>query len=332
MLNPQDPLAPLDRLAAEALSLWSETKDGRLTRINVSENVTYRVDQPDARYILRLHRQGYHSRRAVTCELAWAAALRAEAHVATPAALAGRDGELIQQVSVAGEAEPRMLVLFTHIDGIHPDESANLTPRFLDLGRIAAQTHLHSIAWTRPAPFERLTWDLSSVFGPAPIWGHWRDGPNVTTQIHQVLGRVEQVVTRRLSAFGRAPDRFGLIHSDMRLANLLISPDGIHVLDFDDCGFGWFLYDFAAGISFIEDHPQIPALKAAWVEGYRSQRPLPDEDVAEIDTLIMLRRLALLGWIGSHIEAPEPQALAHDFARVSAELGEGYLMRMDGPR
>jgi hypothetical protein len=35
--------------------------------------------------------------------------------------------------------------------------------------------------------------------------------------------------------------------------------------------------------------------------------------------------LALLAWIGSHIEAPEPQAMAKDFARVSAELGERYL-------
>ena len=39
----------------------------------------------------------------------------------------------------------------------------------------------------------------------------------------------------------------------------------------------------------------------------------------------MLRRMALLAWIGSHIEAPEPQELAPDFARVTAELGEEYL-------
>ncbi len=38
----------------------------------------------------------------------------------------------------------------------------------------------------------------------------------------------------------------------MRLANLLIDGDRVTLIDFDDCGFGWFMYDFAAAISFFE--------------------------------------------------------------------------------
>jgi hypothetical protein len=45
----------------------------------------------------------------------------------------------------------------------------------------------------------------------------------------------------------------------------------------------------------------------------------------------MLRRLTLLAWIGSHIEAPEPQAMAPDFARVTAELGTTYLKDFNQP-
>ena len=111
----------------------------------------------------------------------------------------------------------------------------------------------------------------------------------------------------------------------MRLANLLTGPNGTRLIDFDDCGFGWFMYDFAAAISFIEDDPRIPALKASWLEGYRAVRDLPREDEAEIDTFIMLRRMALLAWIGSHIEAPEPQALAPGFAETTARLGLQWL-------
>ena len=55
---------------------------------------------------------------------------------------------------------------------------------------------------------------------------------------------------------------------------------------------------------------------------------LPDEDVREIDTFVMLRRMALLAWIGSHIDAPEPQAMAPHFARVTADLASDYLARM----
>ena len=85
------------------------------------------------------------------------------------------------------------------------------------------------------------------------------------------------------------------------------------------------MYDFAAGISFMEDHPQIPALKHAWVQGYRKKRELSQADENEIDTFVMLRRLALLAWIGSHIEVDTAKELAPAFAPVTAELAEIFL-------
>ncbi len=218
--------------------------------------------------------------------------------------------------------------MFEFLPGSHPGEEDGLAPQFRELGALAARTHRHAMSWRRPAGFERLSWDERAVFGPAPVWGDWRAAPNVTPAIAAVLERVEATLRRRLAAFGKSPERFGLIHADMRLANLLVDNGRIRLIDFDDCGFGWFLYDFAAAVSFIEDHPQLPALKAAWLEGYRSVRALSAAEEAEIDSFVMLRRLALLAWIGSHIEAPEPQALAPDFARISAELGEAWLRRL----
>jgi Ser/Thr protein kinase RdoA (MazF antagonist) len=220
------------------------------------------------------------------------------------------------------------MVLFKFVDGVAPSEDGDLAPGFEALGRIAARCHEHVLAWQKPQDFRRLTWDVETVFGPAPTWGRWQDAPGVDGQIGALLARVEDKVRARLAVFGKAPDRFNLIHADMRLANLLIDSNETRLIDFDDCGLGWFLYDFAAAISFIEDDPRIPDMKAAWLEGYRSLRALSDEDEAEMDTLVMLRRMALLAWIGSHIEAPEPQALAPDFADRTAALGEAWLSRI----
>jgi len=130
----------------------------------------------------------------------------------------------------------------------------------------------------------------------------------------------------RLATYGQPPHRYNLIHADMRLANLLVSDEETRLIDFDDCGMGWLMYDFAAAISFIEDDPRIPALKEAWLGGYRTVRDLDTEDIAEIDTFVMLRRMALLAWIGSHIEAPEPQKYAPTFAEATAHLGERFLI------
>ncbi|MEM7057148.1 MAG: phosphotransferase [Pseudomonadota bacterium] len=316
-------LGTADRLAAQALSLWGAPDGASARRINVAENVTYLVEALGWRSVLRVHRPEYHSRRAIECELAWSSALRESGLIKTPSAIPGRNGHPVQELQDGGMT--RHLVMFEFVEGSQPDESSDLRQGFNELGRIAAQTHLHSLGWQRPDPFERLSWDLDTIFGAEATWGDWRDAPNVTADVRQVLDEVEATVRRRLDAFGKDSDRYGLIHADMRLANLLIGPGGTQLIDFDDCGFGWYLYDFAAGISFIEDHPQVTALKEAWVRGYRSVRSLPAEDEAEIDTFIMLRRLALLAWIGSHMEATEPQALAPHFARVSAGLGEAYL-------
>ncbi len=321
-------LERLQHLANDALVLWDLPVGARARLINVSENATYLVEAPGGfKAVLRVHRENYHSRRAIECELEWITALGNDSDVTVPGHYLGKNADAIQVARTDGLDAPRFLVLFHFVEGHAPDETGDLVPGFEALGAIAARTHLHSIAWQRPDDFERLVWDVEQIFGANPTWGDWRDAPGVTPAIRPVLEAVEATIRSRLQSFGRGPDRYGLIHADMRLANLLIEGDRTRLIDFDDCGFSWFLYDFAAGISFIEDDPRVPELKAAWVRGYRTVRHLCDADEAEIDTFVMLRRMALLAWIGSHIEAPEPQALASGFAATTARLGQDWLER-----
>lgn len=319
-------LRHLDQLAQQSLSLWDVPEGAKARLINVSENATYLVEAPDGyKSVLRIHRENYHSHRAIECELAWLEALDRDGVVTTPGYYKGKNGDPIQRGSVEGLADPRYMVLFHFVEGSEPDESGDMTDGFEELGTIAARCHEHVLSWDKPDGFERLTWDADAMFGPEATWGDWRDAPEVTPEVAQVLEKVQQTICNRLDAFGKAPDRFNLIHADMRLANLLVDSNGTRLIDFDDCGWGWFLYDFAAAISFIEDDPRIPAMREAWVRGYRSVRKMSAEEEAEIDTFVMLRRMALLAWIGSHIEAPEPQELAPGFAATTARLGEAYM-------
>lgn len=319
-------LTHLNRLAQESLALWSVPANARVRLINVSENTTYLVEGPgEFRSILRVHRAHYHTQRAIACELAWMEALNREGGVTCPKVMTGHNGKAVQEGAVPGLPTRRYMVMFAFVTGVHPDEGHDLTGPFEQLGEIAAKTHQHSLSWRRPEPFVRPVWDTDGVYGPMPIWGNWRDGPNIDARTRSILERVEERVRRRLALFGKAEARYGLIHADMRLANLLIDKGKTRLIDFDDCGFGWFMYDFAAAISFIEDDPQIPALRVAWIRGYRKVRTLTVEDERELDSFIMLRRMALLAWIGSHSGVPEAQAMAPDFARISAALGEVYL-------
>ena len=319
-------LGHLERLVQEHLPLWDLPQDARARLINVSENFTYLVEGAGGfRAVLRVHRENYHSLRAIECELAWADDLRKEGRIRTPKYILGKDGNAVQTGQVAGLQKPRFMVLFEYFEGNSPAQTGDMRKGFEDLGRLAAHCHSHVQTWPKPQPFERLTWDAEAVFGSQATWGDWRDAPEVTQAVKEVLERVERVICERLEAFGHGPERYDLIHADMRLANLLVDQKRTNLIDFDDCGWGWFMYDFAAAISFMEDDPRVPHLKSSWLSGYRSVRPLSEADEAEIPTFVMLRRMALLAWIGSHIEAPEPQALAPGFASVTADLGISYL-------
>ena len=324
-------LTHLQKLAEASLPFWDTPEGAVVKLLNVSENATYLVEAPGGyRSVLRVHRESYHTRRAIECELAWIDALGRDGVVTTPGYYLGKDGEPIQEGRIEGLDAPRFMVLFHFVEGDAPDESGDLSTGFEELGQIAARCHDHVMGWEKPVPFERLTWDVDAVFGETPTWGNWRDAPEVTPEVAEVLEQVEATVRDRLAAYGKAPERYNLVHADMRLANLLVNRAGTRLIDFDDCGHSWLMYDFAAAISFIEDNPQIPALKEAWIRGYRSVRDLSAKDEAEIDTFIMLRRMALLAWIGSHIEAPEPQELAPGFAATTARLGQAWLDRIAG--
>lgn len=328
-LTHEELLQRLSELATQSLSLWDLPAGAHCRLINVSENATYLVEAEGGyKAILRVHRENYHSRNAISCELAWMEDLNAHGGVITPGTIVGKNGEVIQQSGIESLPAPRYLVLFEFIEGVEPDESQDLAAPFEELGEIAAKTHVHSISWEKPAGFERLVWNLDAVFGSSPTWGNWRNAPRMTSQKQAVMQTLEDVVIKRLQAFGDGPERYGLIHADMRLANLLVHESSTRLIDFDDCGLGWFLYDFAAAISFMEDSPQIPILKSAWVKGYRKVRELSDVDVQEIDTFIMLRRMALCAWMGTHQEVDIVQEMSPTFTQVTVDLAEQYLSNL----
>ncbi|MCM3924632.1 phosphotransferase [Frankia sp. AiPs1] len=154
-----------------------------------------------------------------------------------------------------------------------------------------------------------------------------------------LLGRAVAVAEERVAAFGRGPDRFGLIHADMRMANLLVPDDAgiigaggmragradeVCVIDFDDCGFGWYLWDLAASLSFIEHLDSAGDLVAAWLAAYQRRLPLTAADVAMIPTFVLLRRLLLVAWLGTHPHSDAVPSIPA-YARETCDLAERYL-------
>ena len=314
-------LNTLHERAQVALQHYNLPTLRELKMVNLSENATFKVTVEDGRcFALRLHRPGYHSRAAIQSELDWLMALRNDGVAITPIPIAGKDGELIQQ------ADDRHVVLSGWENGIEPAIDQDLTKAFETLGEVAARMHLHVQQWQRPARFERFTWDFETSLGEAaPHWGRWREGMGVSSEKRKLFGRTVDLIGKRLSDYGKSAQRFGLVHGDLRLANLLLDGELVKVIDFDDSGFSWFMYDAATPVSFHEHQPQVPSLIEAWKHGYRRVMPLAKADEREIPTFVMLRRLLLVAWIGSHAETDLAQSMGVNYTEGTVGLCEDYL-------
>ncbi|MEX3657359.1 phosphotransferase [Mycolicibacterium fortuitum] len=321
-------------VARLALGQYDIGADATLRLLNLSENATYLVEDGGTQSILRVHRQNYHRPHEIESELDWLQALQDDSDITVPTVLPARDGRRL--VTVEGEETggiPRHVVQFGMVAGAEPDESALTLDDFHTLGRITAALHDHSQRWERPAGFGRFSWDWEHSLGGNPRWGRWQDAEGVGAGERQVLERAQALLHDRLHAYGTGPDVYGLIHADLRLANLLVDPESsdsstsskITVIDFDDCGFGWYFYDFGTAVSFIEHDPALPEWQDAWVRGYRTRRDLPASDEDMLASFVLLRRLLLLAWMGTHSHSRESATKAISYAAGSCELAERYL-------
>ena len=317
----------LESLARRALPHWDLPGDAETRLLNLSENATFSVTPPagDRSVILRVGRPDYSSLPEVTSELAWMEALAAERVVRTAPVLRTVDDHTAVEMSTSDLPRPRPCVAFGFVPGEAAPEEGDLTAAFQTLGGLAARLHRHARAWQPPAGFRRRRWDYETTIGERGIW-RWQDAIGVSADGFRVLSELEKLLASRLERYGQGHDRFGLVHADLRLANVLFDgPDSLYVIDFDDCGWSWFMYDLAACLTFIEDRPDVPRLVDAWLAGYRTVAPLAAHAEDIIPTMIMLRRLLVLAWLGSHAETPVAQEEGAAYTEGTCRLAERYI-------
>lgn len=317
--------AEYGHVAEQALAQYGLPTEVRPTLVNLSENATYALlDSTDRnRGYLRVHRTRYHDLTAITSELDWIAALEADNAVATAPVIPTVNGERVASMTVNGIA--RHAVLFAGQPGREPQGADLNDALFEHLGAITARLHLHAEHWQPPATFRRFNWDEDACLGPDARWGSFVNNPWVKAEDRDRLLAAAELVRNELTRYGRGVDRFGLVHADLRPANLLLDKDQTSVIDFDDCGYSWFMYDFAAAVSFNETDARLPGWHDAWIQGYGSVRALHQNDIGMLPTFLMMRRLMLIAWLGSHSQAKEARELGADFATQTAPLATRYL-------
>ena len=332
-------------IAAKAILKRYDFDDCAIEQICYSENHTYRItrlnDNPFA--VLRVCRPGYRCLGELQSEIAWLASLHSQVRldgIEIIRPIPALDGSAIQVVTMP-DGEVFHGVVSTYMEGSAPDEGDGETMRHLvrRLGVLAATLHEHTRGLEVTAgpcdasklSITRPVWDCDSMLGPHALWGDWRAFASFASfapQERELLECAETRIRASMAAYGKPREHFGLIHADMRLANLLVEGEALKLLDFDDCAYSWHLFDLAASLSFIEARPDLVELIAAWLEGYRTvptSCPLAGMDLAVIPSLIMMRRLQLTGWLATRHDSDPVSALLPGWKTDTLSLAARYL-------
>lgn len=140
-----------------------------------------------------------------------------------------------------------------------------------------------------------------------------------------IMDTVTHVVKVAMDELGQGENEFGLIHGDLLLKNILFYEGEVRALDFEYCGWGYYLYDLCPLLWQLKPLPNYKELEEAFWNGYCSIRPLTERHRQLLETFIAARQVASLRWVAANQHNPAYQGkVANILQQRTAEL-QGFL-------
>jgi len=327
----QSPATPFAECARVALARWP-VQLARLEPLKVRENAVFAAHlHAGGRIIVRVHRLGYHSDEALESEHLWMSAL-AGAGITVPRALHSRAGRAFEKIEIEGLPGARQVDVFEWIEGCQLGSveqglvaGAPVASTYQALGEIAARIHSAACVWPAPPGFRRHSWDAAGLVGDSPFWGRFWELEALTAAQRRFFERLRDCVAQDLASFGEGADRFGLIHADLVPENVLATADGLKVIDFDDAGYGWHLFEMATSLYFIRREPCYEEARTGLFEGYRRVRPLSASHERLLPLFLAARGTTYLGWVHTRRGEAVARELTPMLIELAVAAGEDYF-------
>ncbi len=311
----------MNDIVEEALRLWGMTRAG-YELIAARENAVYEVSDARGRFALRLHRQGYRRDAEIRSELAWLAAA-AEGGLSVPSPVRTVCGGFLARIGGMQVDVLTWLTGRTLDDALANRAREDRRSLFLALGREMARLHEVSDAWSPPHFFDRVHWDRNGLLGQEPLWDRFWENPELTASDRDLFEGFRRAASDKLEEIGPTLD-YGLVHADLVPANVLVDGNALRLIDFDDGGFGYRLFDVATALLKHMPMADFPQFQNCLIEGYRSIRPL---DVAELDLFLALRAATYVGWNITRIGEADGTARNERFINSFRSLADKCLRR-----
>jgi Ser/Thr protein kinase RdoA (MazF antagonist) len=277
-----------------------------IERLIHAENTTFKITAPQGRFNLRISRPGYQSTSNIQSEILFLKALR-DAGFRVPMPWQDR----LVPASHENVPESRNCVLFGWLQGEFSGGVMTID-RAHKIGQVMARLHEFSREWTLPHGFDRQhlhKWAFE------PRQRHPMDEPTPLAFEEDRLLMIEVDAEARtlLASLQTDPDWYGLIHSDLHLGNVLFEGDELNIIDFDDTGFGFWHYDFAAALAYPVGSDDFSSLQEAMLDGYLQIRSLPPQTSRLMSPFLQLRLNTICKWVVSRADNPHFRETGADF-------------------
>ncbi len=311
-----------EALAIRAAEAWGGTAHPpRL--LSHRENAVFEVTLPSGLAALRLHRPGYRTDSHIRSELDWTNELAMRGFPAPePVAMSGGDyllaldNRLRASVIVWMDGAP----IGTGSSPLTADDLVT----YFEVGALLARLHRTTME-IGPKRFDRPSWDIDGLTGPRPLWGRYWDMPGLSVEQRRLLIAARDRARSQLVGYAANGGEITLIHSDALRENVFRRPDGsLALIDFDDSGFGFVMYELAASISQAVTDPLYPMAQRAVIEGYSKERPLTPCDRSMFGVFAMLRAFSSLGWTVPRLRNDHPKLSV--YIERACMLAAKYLM------
>jgi len=115
----------------------------------------------------------------------------------------------------------------------------------------------------------------------------------------QVISREAKKV---MAALGKNSDVYGLIHSDLYPENVLFKAGKAFPIDFEDCGFGYWMWDIAVALCQWAWDSDWKRMSDAFREGYTQIRNLPEAQWAQLDLFVATQFATMLLWASAFLK------------------------------
>ena len=292
--------------------------------ISHRENAVYEVELLSGRAVLRVHRKGYRTRAEIASELEWTEAL-ANVGFSAPRPLATADGEFIARLPDGAFVTVIDWMDGTPIgDGSMPFDvsTRTLSDLYHDVGALLGQLHSDTDKITLSQDFTRPKWNRDGLTGAEPLWGRYWESKALASDQAKTICRARDLSREVLADFDEEAD-IGLIHSDALRENVFATDHGLALIDFDDAGFGYRMYELGSCLTQSVDEPAYAEMVEAMLDGYSAVRPLRARARALYPMFAMLRGFSALGWTVPRLD-PADERLAK-YVRRAMTMADDFL-------